>query len=80
MPGDLYLFVYQMPVIKIPDWRKQLTGNVRVLADGDRSLLDKANAIFQPRFLLLDQANRILNLSPSMASTPDYVRIKPRRK
>ena len=80
LPGDLYLFVYQMPVIKIPDWRKTLSGNVRVLADSDRSLLDKANAIFQPRFLLLDKAGGIASLSTSMGGKPDYVRIKPRRQ
>lgn len=69
------VFVYRSAKEELPKWSSKLDSRVHVVTDPTEALHRRANAVWQPRFILLDKDRRIIELSDNYTGRPAYLRI-----
>lgn len=78
-PGEMYVFAYQMPAKDLPSWLSKIP-QVRYVSDEDEKLKTRANAPWQPRFLLLGPDNALNAISQQVGVLPSWVSVKGEKK
>ena len=75
-PGQTVVFAYQSSQKELQPWMKGLPSSVRVVCDEDLRLQQAANSVWQPRYVVLDDQDRLLDLSRDDAGAPDYLHVR----